>query len=43
MYPAGAGFVESLAQPGGNATGVMQFEYNVSGKLLELSKRLRQV
>jgi putative tryptophan/tyrosine transport system substrate-binding protein len=30
--PVGAGFVDSLARPGGNATGFMQFEYNLSGK-----------
>ena len=28
--PVGAGFVESLAQPGGNATGFMQFEYSLA-------------
>jgi putative ABC transport system substrate-binding protein len=38
--PVGAGFVESLARPGGNATGLMQFEYNVSGKWLELLKEI---
>jgi putative ABC transport system substrate-binding protein len=38
--PVGAGFVESLAQPGGNATGFMQFEYNLSGKWLELLKEV---
>ena len=38
--PVGAGFVESLAQPGGNATGFMQFEYSLSGKWLELIKQL---
>ena len=38
--PVGAGFVESLAQPGGNATGFMQFEYNLSGKWLELLKQM---
>ena len=30
--PVGSGFVESLAQPGGNATGFAQFEYSLSGK-----------
>jgi ABC-type uncharacterized transport system substrate-binding protein len=38
--PAGAGFVESLARPGGNATGFMLYEYSLGGKLLEL---LRQI
>ena len=38
--PVGAGFVESLARPGGNATGFMQFEYNLSGKWLELLKEI---
>jgi hypothetical protein len=30
--PVGAGFVESLARPGGNATGFMFFEYSIAGK-----------
>ena len=38
--PVGAGFVESLARPGGNATGFMQFEYGISGKWLELLKEI---
>jgi putative tryptophan/tyrosine transport system substrate-binding protein len=38
--PVGAGFVESLARPGGNATGFMQFEYSLSGKRLELLKQI---
>jgi putative ABC transport system substrate-binding protein len=38
--PVGAGFVDSLARPGGNATGFMQFEYSLSGKWLELLKQL---
>jgi len=38
--PVGAGFVESLAQPGGNITGFMQFEYSLSGKWLELLKEI---
>ena len=38
--PVGAGFVDSLARPGGNATGVMQFEYSLSGKWLELLKEI---
>jgi len=38
--PVGAGFVETLARPGGNATGFMQFEYSLSGKWLELLKQI---
>src|SRR5262245_42414666 len=38
--PVGAGFVDSLARPGGNATGFMQFEYGMSGKWLELLKEI---
>jgi putative ABC transport system substrate-binding protein len=38
--PVGAGFVDSLARPGGNVTGFMQFEYNLSGKWLELLKEI---
>jgi putative ABC transport system substrate-binding protein len=38
--PVGAGFVESMAQPGGNATGFIQFEYSLSGKWLELLKAI---
>ena len=38
--PVGAGFVDSLARPGGNATGVVQFEYSLSGKWLELLKEI---
>ena len=36
--PVGAGFVDSLARPGGNATGFTLFEYAISGKWLELLK-----
>src|SRR5262249_52898769 len=32
--PVGAGFVDSLAQPGGNATGFMLYEYGIGGKWL---------
>ena len=38
--PVGAGFVDSLARPGGNATGFIQFEYSLSGKWLELLKEI---
>jgi ABC-type uncharacterized transport system substrate-binding protein len=38
--PVGAGFVNSLARPGGNATGFTQFEYTLSGKWLELIKQI---
>src|SRR5262249_40662569 len=33
--PVGAGFVDSLARPGGNATGFIAYEYGLSGKWLE--------
>src|SRR5215204_2004890 len=36
--PVGAGFVDSLARPAGNATGFTTFEYGMSGKWLELLK-----
>jgi putative tryptophan/tyrosine transport system substrate-binding protein len=36
--PVGAGFVDSLAHPGGNATGFSNFEYSMGGKWLELLK-----
>jgi putative ABC transport system substrate-binding protein len=38
--PVGGGFVESLARPGGNATGFMLFEYSIGGKWLELLKEI---
>ncbi len=38
--PVGAGFVDSLARPGGNATGFTTFEYGMSGKWLELLKEI---
>ena len=38
--PVGAGFVESLARPGGNATGFTNLEYGLSGKYLELLKEM---
>ena len=38
--PVGAGFVNNLARPGGNATGFMLYEYSLSGKWLELLKQI---
>ena len=38
--PVGAGFIDSLARPGGNATGFMSFEYSLGGKWLELLKQI---
>ena len=38
--PVAGGFVDSLARPGGNATGFMLFEYSISGKWLELLKQI---
>jgi putative ABC transport system substrate-binding protein len=38
--PVGAGFVDSLARPGGNVTGFMSYEYALSGKWLELLKEI---
>src|SRR5262245_50474038 len=38
--PVGAGFVDSLAQPGGNATGFILYEYGLSAKWLELLKEI---
>ena len=38
--PVGAGYVESLARPGGNATGFIPFEFGISGKWLELLKEI---
>jgi putative tryptophan/tyrosine transport system substrate-binding protein len=38
--PVSGGFVDSLARPGGNATGFMLFEYSISGKWLELLKQI---
>ena len=40
VNPVGAGFVASLARPGGNATGFTPFEYGMSGKWLELLKQI---
>src|ERR1035437_4528081 len=38
--PVGAGYVDSLARPGGNVTGFMVFEFGMSGKFLELLKEI---
>jgi len=38
--PVGAGFIDSLARPGGNATGFLLFEYSLGGKWLELLKQI---
>ena len=38
--PVGAGFVDSLARPGGNATGFVQFEFGLTSKWLELLKEI---
>jgi len=38
--PVGAGFVESLARPGGNVTGFMLYEYGIGAKWLELLKEI---
>jgi putative tryptophan/tyrosine transport system substrate-binding protein len=40
LDPVAAGFVESLARPGGNATGFTQFEFSLCGKWLELLKQI---
>jgi putative ABC transport system substrate-binding protein len=39
--PVGAGYVKSLARPGGNATGFTPFAYDIGGKWLELLKEMR--
>jgi len=38
--PVGAGFIDSLARPGGNTTGFVLFEYGISAKWLELLKEI---
>ena len=38
--PIGAGFVQSMAHPGGNITGFLNFEYSMSGKWAELLKEI---
>ncbi|MFZ1952956.1 MAG: ABC transporter substrate-binding protein [Pseudolabrys sp.] len=40
LDPVGTGLVDSLARPGGNATGFLMFEFSVSGKWLELLKQI---
>jgi putative ABC transport system substrate-binding protein len=40
LDPVGSGIVDSLSQPGGNATGFMQFEYSLTAKWLELLKQV---
>jgi putative ABC transport system substrate-binding protein len=38
--PVGAGFVTSLARPGGNVTGFILFEFGIVGKWLEILKEV---
>ena len=38
--PVGAGYVDSLARPGGNATGFAWAEYSIGGKWLEMLKEI---
>jgi putative ABC transport system substrate-binding protein len=38
--PVGAGYVKSLARPGGNATGFLLFEYSIGAKWLDLLKQI---
>src|SRR5262245_3860938 len=38
--PVGAGYVDTLARPGGNATGFIMFEYSLAGKWLQLLKQI---
>ena len=38
--PMGAGFIDKLSRPGGNATGFMMFDYSLSGKWLDLLKQV---
>jgi len=40
LDPIGAGFIDSLAHPGGNATGFLLYEYSMAGKWLELLKQI---
>src|SRR4029077_16427712 len=39
-HPVGAGYVDSLARPGGNAPGFLLWEYSIAGKWLELLKEI---
>jgi putative tryptophan/tyrosine transport system substrate-binding protein len=43
LDPVGAGFVNSLARPGGNATGFLLYEYSLAGKWVELLKQISPV
>ena len=38
--PVGSGYIDSLARPGGNATGFLSAEFSIGGKWLELLKRI---
>jgi putative tryptophan/tyrosine transport system substrate-binding protein len=40
--PVGNSYVESLARPGGNTTGFIQFEYSLAGNWMELLKEVRR-
>jgi putative ABC transport system substrate-binding protein len=40
LDPVAAGFIDSLARPGGNATGFMSTEFSIGGKWLELLKQI---
>src|SRR5262245_5652537 len=40
--PVGAGFVESLVRPGGNATGLTPYEYSISGTWRELVREVHR-
>jgi putative tryptophan/tyrosine transport system substrate-binding protein len=38
--PVGAGYIDSIARPGGNVTGFVQFDYSLAGKWMELLKEI---
>ena len=38
--PVGGGYIDSMARPGGNATGFMMYDYTIGGKWLELLKEI---